>query len=116
MSLVPETAAARLGRGPAAIQLFTKGGFAERLKDAGEGRVPRDFFYGFLGLVGRGYDARWQRTDAAYEDAGSTARPSARAPGQPSDWSQPTPSGAQGKWAQNVVTPKLPSASPIISA
>ena len=73
MNLVPDGAAGRLGRGAAAIQLFTKGGFDQRLVEAGEGRVPRDFFYGFLGLVARGYDARWQRTDGAYRGAGAAA-------------------------------------------
>ena len=51
MSRVPAGARARLGRGPAAIQLFSKGDFDRRLTEMEEGRAPRDFFYGFLGLV-----------------------------------------------------------------
>ncbi|MEM7122389.1 MAG: glycosyltransferase family 4 protein [Pseudomonadota bacterium] len=73
MNLVPDGAAGRLGRGTAAIQLFTKGAFDQRLIGAGDGRVPRDFFYGFLGLIARGYDARWQQTDGAYAGAGASA-------------------------------------------
>ena len=64
---VPVEAALRLGRGPAAIQCLTKGRFDTRLADMAEGRSPRDFFYGFLGLVERGHDARFQQTDGAYD-------------------------------------------------
>lgn len=64
---VPAEAAARLRPGTAEIQCLTKGQFDARLADMAEGVSPRDFFYGFLGLVERGYDARFQRTDAPYQ-------------------------------------------------
>ncbi|MBN33489.1 MAG: hypothetical protein CMM46_01685 [Rhodospirillaceae bacterium] len=64
---VPIGAASRLGRGPAAIQCLTKGRFDTRLVDMAEARSPRDFFYGFLGLIERGHDARFQQTDGAYD-------------------------------------------------
>lgn len=64
---VPPQAASRLGRGKARIQCLTKGRFDARLADMAEGLSPRDFFYGFLGLVERGYDARFQQTDAPYQ-------------------------------------------------
>jgi glycosyltransferase involved in cell wall biosynthesis len=64
---VPTQAASRLGRGKAEIQCLTKGRFDARLADMAEGLSPRDFFYGFLGLVERGYDARFQQTDAPYQ-------------------------------------------------
>jgi len=66
---VPAEAAGRLGRGPAAIQCLTKGRFDRRLQEMAEGRAPRDFFYGFLGLLERGHDARFQQTDGAYDGA-----------------------------------------------
>jgi len=63
---VPREIRQRLGRGQAAIQLLSKGDLAGRLDAMAAGTAPRDFFYGFLGLMEKGYDARFQRTDAPY--------------------------------------------------
>ena len=67
---VPAEARNRLGRGAAEIQLMSKGDFERRLAEMAAGRAPRDFFYGFLGLVDKGYDARFQRTDRPYPGIG----------------------------------------------
>lgn len=67
---VPPQTRQRLGRGQAAIQLLSKGDHAARLDAMAAGTAPRDFFYGFLGLVENGYDARFQRTDAPYRGLG----------------------------------------------
>ncbi|MDA0219556.1 MAG: glycosyltransferase family 4 protein [Proteobacteria bacterium] len=67
---VPAGARERLGKGPAEIQLMSKGDFDHRLDEMAAGRAPRDFFYGFLGLVEKGYDARFQRTDRPYTGLG----------------------------------------------
>ena len=58
--------AARLGPGPADVMLLTKGGLRERIHDAMAGAAPRDFYYGFLGLLEGGVDARMQSTSAPY--------------------------------------------------
>lgn len=68
--LVPAGARDRLGRGPAEIQLMSKGDFGHRLEEMSAGRAPRDFFYGFLGLVEKGYDARFQQTARPYDGLG----------------------------------------------
>ena len=73
---VPEGARERLGRGAAAIQLMSKGDFDHRLDEMAAGRAPRDFFYGFLGLVEKGYDARFQRSDRPYPGIGGAIRTS----------------------------------------
>lgn len=67
---VPVGARDRLGRGKAEIHLMSKGDFDRRLDEMAAGRAPRDFFYGFLGLVEKGYDARFQRTDRPYTGLG----------------------------------------------
>ena len=65
-TLPPYCAAARLGPGPAAVMLLTKGGLRERVDDALTGATPGDFYYGFLGLLRDGVDARMQSTSAPY--------------------------------------------------
>ncbi len=62
-------AAERLGCGPANVVLLSKGGLRERLDDVIAGAAPADFYYGFLGLVRDGVDARMQSTSARYTGA-----------------------------------------------
>ncbi len=58
--------ARRLERGPAAVLLLSKGDLRERADDVAKGEAPADFYYGFLGLVRDGVDARMQSTSARY--------------------------------------------------
>ena len=46
----------RLERGDAEIIIYSKGGLKERLADVNSNQSPRDFYYGFLGLLEQGHD------------------------------------------------------------
>ncbi len=56
----------RLHPAPTSHLLLTKGGLEERAGAVAAGTAPRDFFYGFLGLLARGVDARMVCTSAPY--------------------------------------------------
>ncbi len=58
---------------PTAHLLLTKGGLLERAEAVAAGTAPRDFFYGFLGLLARGLDARMVSTSAGYSGMAGAA-------------------------------------------
>ncbi len=79
----------RLSPGPARVVLMTKSGLAERMGDIAEGEAPRDFFYNFIDLVERGYDARMLNTSSSYTGLmGKISRARERAWGRLSGISQ----------------------------
>lgn len=48
----------KMEAGAADTIIYTKGGLKNRLSDVNENKSPRDFYYGFLGLLDKGYDLR----------------------------------------------------------
>lgn len=73
----------RLKPGPTDVLLFSKGGLRERAEEATRGDAPKDFYYGLLGLLADGIDARML----------SFAEPYA-------NWSGPLRRGGERVWAR----------------